>query len=106
NVPIGEYNMTYVAKDGCLNTSSCSIRVSVVDAVPPGAVCINGVSFPLMANGEGMLWATDIEPGSSRDNCTPYANLKFRLGLPPAPGQTTPPDTDVLTFTCDDLGTN
>lgn len=106
NVPVGEYAMTYVAKDGCLNTSSCSITVSVVDATPPGVVCLNGVSFPLMATGEAMLWATDIEQGSSYDNCTPYQNLEFRLGLPPAPGQTTPPDEDFLTFTCADIGTN
>ncbi|MCB9296373.1 MAG: HYR domain-containing protein [Lewinellaceae bacterium] len=106
NVPVGEYTMTYVAKDGCLNTSSCSVNVSVVDATPPGVVCLNGVSFPLMANGEGMLWASDLERGSSSDNCTAYDNLEFRLGLQPAPGQTTPPDDDFLTFTCDDRGTN
>ncbi len=105
-VPPGEYEMTYVAKDGCLNTSSCTISVSVVDATPPGVVCLNGVSFPLMANGEGMLWASDLEQGSSADNCTPYENLEFRLGLEPAPGQTTPPDEDFLTFTCADTGTN
>ena len=106
NVPLGEYEMTYVAKDGCLNTSSCSIRVTVVDATPPGVVCTNGVSFPLMANGEAMLWASDLERGSSTDNCTSYENLKFRLGLQPAPGQTSPPDEDFLTFTCADTGTN
>ncbi len=106
NVPIGEYTMTYVAKDGCLNTSSCSIQVSVVDAVPPGVVCLHGVSLPLMANGEAMLWATDLEIGSSSDNCTPYQHLEFRLGLPPAPGQATPPAADFLTFTCDDRGPN
>lgn len=106
NVPPGEYDMTYVARDGCLNTSSCSITVSVVDATPPGAVCLNGVSFPLMFNGEAMLWATDLEQGSSYDNCTAYEGLEFRLGPQPAPGQATPPDEDFLTFTCADTGTN
>ena len=106
NVPLGEYEMTYVAKDGCLNTSSCSIRVTVVDATPPGVVCTNGVSFPLMANGEAMLWASDLERGSSSDNCTSYENLEFRLGLQPAPGQDSPPNEDFLTFTCADTGTN
>ncbi|MCO6476914.1 MAG: HYR domain-containing protein [Phaeodactylibacter sp.] len=107
NVPPGVYEMTYIAKDGCLNTSSCTITVSVVDATPPGVVCLHGVSFPLMANGEGMLWASDLEWGSnSADNCTPYENLEFRLGREPAPGQTTPPDEDFLTFTCADTGTN
>lgn len=106
SVPPGEYNMTYVAKDGCLNTSSCSIRVSVVDAAPPGVVCRSSVSFPLMANGEAMLWASDLEQGSSADNCTAYGNLEFRLGLEPAPGQVSPPDEDFVTFTCADTGAN
>ncbi|MCB9289984.1 MAG: HYR domain-containing protein [Lewinellaceae bacterium] len=106
NVPIGEYEMTYVAKDGCLNTSSCDIRVTVVDATPPGVVCYSGLSFPLMSNGEAMLWASDVEVGSSYDNCTPYDKLIFRLGPEPAPGQTSPPDEDFLTFTCADTGSN
>ncbi|MCG8332431.1 MAG: HYR domain-containing protein [Chitinophagales bacterium] len=106
NLQIGEYEVGYLLKDGCNNTSSCNITVTVIDGLPPGAVCIEGVSFSLMQNGEAMLWASDVEPGSSFDNCTTYEHLEFRLGPQPEPGQTTPPADDVMTFTCDDVGVN
>ncbi|HMQ49133.1 MAG TPA: HYR domain-containing protein [Saprospiraceae bacterium] len=106
NLPIGEYDVTYIVTDGCDNTSSCSITVSVVDQQAPGVVCIEGVSFPLMSNGEAALWASDVEQGSSFDFCTPYHQLKFRLGPEPAPGQTTPPADDFMVFDCNDLGLN
>lgn len=109
NVPLGVYEMTYVANDGCGNISTCKIKVRVVDRTPPGVVCYSSLSLPLMEmDGDGMaeLWASDVETGSSVDNCTPYSGLKFRLGRQPAPGQTSPPAGDVLTFTCADVGPN
>ncbi|MBV6653554.1 MAG: HYR domain-containing protein, partial [Mameliella sp.] len=105
-VPIGTYEMKYVLKDGCNNTSSCEILVTVEDATAPTPVCLEGVSIALMQGGMNELWASDIEIGSSYDNCTSYDNLDLRLGFEPAPGQTTPPPSDALTFTCDNMGMN
>jgi hypothetical protein len=106
NVPIGQYEVGYLLEDGCNNSSTCHITVNVVDGISPGPVCINGVSLSLMQNGEAELWASDIEPESSIDNCTNYQHLQFRIGPEPSQGQTTPPDDDVITFNCDDLGVN
>ncbi|NRA50026.1 MAG: HYR domain-containing protein, partial [Phaeodactylibacter sp.] len=105
-VPIGTYEMKYVLKDGSNNTSSCEILVTVEDATAPTPVCLEGVSIALMQGGMNELWASDIEIGSSYDNCTSYDNLDLRLGFEPAPGQTTPPPSDALTFTCDNMGMN
>jgi hypothetical protein len=109
NVPLGEYEMTYIANDGCNNVSTCKIKVQVVDRTPPGVVCYSSLSVPLMEmDGDGMaeLWAADVETGSSLDNCTPYDHLEFRLGRQPAPGQTSPPDEDFLAFDCSHVGPN
>ncbi len=105
DVPLGEYNAKYILEDGCNNVSTCEIKVSVVDSSPPTAACLNGVSLSLMENGMAEIWASDIEI-SSYDFCTPYEQLKFRIGFEPDPGQTTPPPSDSLIFTCDNLGTN
>ena len=105
-VPVGAYEMKYVLKDGCNNTSSCEITVTVEDATAPTPVCLEGVTIALMQGGMNELWASDIEVGSSYDNCTSYEHLELRLGFEPGPGQTTPPATDALTFTCDHLGMN
>ncbi len=105
DIAIGEYTAKYVLKDGCNNTSKCEINVSVVDAAPPTAACLNGVSLSLMVSGMAEIWASDLEV-SSYDFCTPYEDLEFRIGPAPAPGQTDPPAEDVLFFDCDDLGLN
>jgi hypothetical protein len=105
-VPVGVYEMQYILEDGCNNTSSCAISVTVEDATAPSPVCFGGVTIALMQGGMNELWASDIELGSSYDNCTSYEDLELRLGFEPDPGQTLPPATDALTFTCDQLGTN
>jgi len=105
-VPVGTYEMKYVLKDGCNNTSSCEITVTVEDGTAPTPVCLEGVSIALMEGGMNELSASAIEIGSSYDNCTSYEDLELRLGFEPGPGQTTPPATDALTFTCDNLGMN
>ena len=105
-VPIGQYEMKYVLEDGCNNQSTCSITVTVEDGTAPTPICLEGVCVALMEGGMNELWASDIEIGSSYDNCTPYELLDFRLGFEPAPGQTAPPADDVLTFTCEEEGMN
>jgi hypothetical protein len=105
-VPVGNYEMKYVLKDGCNNTSSCDITITVEDATAPTPVCLEGVTIALMQGGMNELWASGIEIGSSYDNCTDYSNLELRLGFQPAPGQAAPPVSDAITFTCDNLGMN
>ncbi len=106
DVPIGQYEVKYVLEDGCNNQSACSITVTVEDGTAPTPICLEGVSVALMEGGMNELWASDIEIGSSYDNCTPYELLDFRLGFEPIPGQTSPPADDVLTFTCEEEGMN
>lgn len=81
-VPVGVYEMQYVLKDGCNNTSSCEISVTVEDVTAPSPVCFGGVTIALMQGGMNELWASDIALGSSYDNCTRYDDLEFRLQSP------------------------
>lgn len=72
-VLVGTYEMKYVLKDGCNNTSSCGITVTVEDATAPTPVCLEGVTIALMQGGMNELWVSDIEIGSSYDTITsPY----------------------------------
>jgi len=38
-IPIGTHTVTYIAKDDCGNTTSCSFRLTVRDFTPPVAAC-------------------------------------------------------------------
>ncbi len=95
NVPVGTYEMTYTANDGCGNSANHSITISVGDDLPPTALCLNGLTVQLDANGEAMVLATTFDNGSY-DNCSP--DLVFSFSPNPADG------TNI--FTCDDVGQN
>jgi hypothetical protein len=88
--PKGVHNITYMAADGCGNTSQCAMRLTVVDSQTPSPVCNNGVSVTISQQ-TGLVTVTPsmINNGSS-DNCSPVAKLVLQVS----------PNT----FTCQDLG--
>jgi hypothetical protein len=107
NVTAGVYDMKYIATDGCGNSTTQAIKVTVRDGKKPTPICIDGLVITLMpaANGNPAmvdLWATDLN-AKSFDNCTAEDDLTFRIRARDT-AQTTAPSTDKITFTCDNLG--
>ena len=39
NLPVGTYTLKYTAEDNCANVSTCTTTVTVIDGVPPVAIC-------------------------------------------------------------------
>lgn len=91
NYPAGIHTITFVAYDGCGNTSSGTMKITVIDQEPPVPVCKTGLSIPLNSDGIAIITKAMIENGSS-DNCSPFGALKFTV---------TP-----STFDCGQLGLN
>jgi len=102
-VGLGTYQVTYTLDDGCGNTTSHTINVTVADNKPPTPFC-QGLSFPLMMvlGGNGML---TVDAGmfvlnSSEDNCTDFSDLDFTIELAEGMNPTIPATDTELTFTC------
>lgn len=95
NIPLGTHTVTYTAIDGCNNTSSATIQVTVEDSTPPQAICSSSLQVSLSAGGGALLNAPTLGPNSS-DNCGPVVLTASRDG-----GDFTPQ----LLFTCADVGT-
>ncbi len=95
NVAPGNYGATYIVSDGCGNSSSCAIDITVVDDKKPTPYCKNGLVIEIMNTQPPMVevWASDFNVASS-DNCS--SNLLFSFSA----------DTDStnMLLTCDDLG--
>jgi len=68
NVPVGSYDVTYTAKDGCGNSSPCQILVTVKDEKKPTAICENIVTVALEEDGTALIFAESFDNGSY-DNC-------------------------------------
>ncbi|MFN7119287.1 MAG: cohesin domain-containing protein, partial [Saprospiraceae bacterium] len=101
--PPGIHTVTFTATDGCGNTSTCKIKITVEDRTPPGAICIVGLSTNL-TNTDGQIKAIVKARqfnGGSSDNCTPASRLKYTLRRA---GDTRPPIDTQLVFTCEDIG--
>ena len=129
NIPVGEHNIIYQASDCCSNTTSESIRLTVLDQIPPTAVCKSFLTTNLGANGTAKLNASVFNNGSN-DDCTPVFFKVIRMDntLDVAEGSTaSQPDTpcniangdddagtsglqiyfdDDVYFCCDDLDNN
>lgn len=89
--PAGVHTVTFTAYDGCGNSSTKTMKITVVDDEPPVPACIKGLSIPLNSDGIAVVTLNMIEVGTF-DNCTPKSSLKFNLF----------PDT----FSCKNVGDN
>ena len=102
----GTYQATYLLDDGCGNTSTQTITITVADTKPPTPICF-GVSSTLMTfNGSGNLTipASTFLLDSSFDNCTDFADLDARVILNDLNDPTTAPTATEITFDCDTQG--
>lgn len=67
-LPIGENLITYTVYDDCLNSTSCTIVVTVEDLTPPVAVCDQFTAVGLTNDGYAHVAATVFDDGSY-DEC-------------------------------------
>ncbi len=95
NIPNGTYQMTYLASDGCGNSATHSITISIGDDKAPTAQCVNGLTVSLGSNGQINVFAESFDDGSF-DNCS--TDLQFSF--------TQNPNNNTLLFDCNDQGQN
>ncbi len=98
NYPTGTHSITYAANDGCGNTGFCTFQFSIVDCKKPTPICNSGLIIEIMPAGMVPVNVSQLEEGSSFDNCTERADLLFSLSPNTA-------DTQAI-FECDDVGDN
>lgn len=89
--PIGTHTVFFTAQDGCGNTATQSVNITVVDSLAPNAICLSGLSLSIGIDGTAELLPSMLDAGSS-DNCTAAHDLVFSV---------TP-----SSFTCADIGPN
>jgi len=83
NYPVGVYVVRFTATDNCGNSATKDLTVRVVDATPPTAVCINGVSASLQPSGTVNVTFNQFN-NNSYDNCPgPLSLLIQRLDAIP-----------------------
>jgi len=97
NVVEGTYTAVYIAEDGCGNTSSCTIDITVIDGKNPTPYCKDGLVITLMNTTPPMVdvWASDFDEGSF-DNCPGDVLLSFSPNV----------NETNLVFNCDQTGEN
>ncbi|MEP7321370.1 MAG: hypothetical protein ABI761_05600, partial [Saprospiraceae bacterium] len=100
-IPNGVHKLTFSVSDGCGNTTSKSLKITVRDGKKPTPVVINGLATDLsLMDGVGMVRVFAKQffvPGSVMDNCTPYSKLRFSYS--------TNVTDSVRIYTCDSIGT-
>ena len=75
-LPLGDHEITYTATDECGNSSSCSVTITVVDNIPPAAICDQHTNVSLLADGTVTVYAQTFDDGS-HDNCE-LVNMEVR----------------------------
>jgi hypothetical protein len=65
---LGAQDITLTVTDGSNNTDNCTTSVTVVDELPPEALCQDLIPLTLDINGQAALEAEDVDDGSF-DNC-------------------------------------
>jgi hypothetical protein len=76
--PAGVHQVVFTATDGCGNSSTALLTITVRDLTPPTAICKPGQIVPLNNVGIGVLSALSVSQGSS-DNCTPATQLQYKV---------------------------
>jgi len=75
DLPIGQYELSIYAADGCGNVQSVSTELKVIDAKGPAPICIDGLAVELMPDitGEGAVaevLATDFLLQTPIEDCS------------------------------------
>jgi len=93
--PVGTTQLRWTALDATGNLDTCSIKIRVLDNTPPTALCQN-LTVQLDATGNASILGSDINGGSTADNCSSQ----------PVPGGIASLSATATAFTCSDVGEN
>ena len=92
--PIGVHKIRWTIEDKCGNKESCSYTFEVQSKTKPIMYCRDVITV-VDDNGEAVIWASDVDLGSSHP-CGNPISLSF----------TTNPADSFIVLTCNDLGDN
>lgn len=101
NFPVGTTAVTYLASDACGNTASCQWLLTVLDQVPPAALCTPLKTVVLGPDGIAHVSAESVDAGSA-DACLPIT-FKIKLATASACDTLSVFDDEVL-LCCADQG--
>lgn len=93
--PVGTTQLRWTALDATGNLDTCSIKIRVLDNTPPTALCQN-LTVQLDATGNASILGSDINGGSTANNCSSQ----------PVPGGIASLSATATAFTCSDVGEN
>ena len=75
----GVNEITYTVYDGCENSTSCTMYITVIDEAPPTAVCDQNTIVSLRSDGTAKAFAHTFDDGSF-DDCSLFKMLVRRMG--------------------------
>ena len=101
DLPIGVVEMRFIATDDCGNATTCTMNITVVDSVPPVAVCQQITQVSIGYNGMALVNAASFNAGSF-DNCLPVHFKARRLLVNGC--QSEEYFYDQVKFCCEDIG--
>ena len=106
----GVYYVVYVISDACGNKREIRQLVTVVDGIPPIAICDQNTNLSLTSDGWAEICWTTIDDGSY-DICDPDPMIQIRRPDQVPPNGLTPNDplyettwSDCVIFRCVDIG--
>jgi len=102
NVSKGVYNINYNVTDGCGNTATCTMKLTVVDDDSPTMICTQYTVVTLNSNGVALVYPNAFDNGSY-DNCSA---LTFKVRRMTAACGTQPVFGPSVKFCCDDSGSD
>ncbi|MEZ4910042.1 MAG: SdrD B-like domain-containing protein [Saprospiraceae bacterium] len=97
NLAVGENIVTYVAYDGCQNSSAYSFNVKVEDKTAPVMICKGAVVTSINSEGDAYLYPKHIDDGTY-DNCALDSLYVARMDLQTVVYQ------EFIHFDCADVG--
>ncbi len=74
--PVGQHVVTFSATDECTHTATFSLKIKVLDNVPPAAKCVQSFTLNLQTGGPTTVPANQLA-SQSTDNCSTQNDLKF-----------------------------
>jgi hypothetical protein len=104
-LPAGDNDITYTVYDGCLNSSSCLMTVSVEDHTPPVPVCDQNTVVAVTSDGTALVHAYTFDDGSY-DECALGEMVVQRMDNANPCGYNDNQFAEYVRFCCEDISTS
>jgi len=105
NLPPGVHIITYTVTDACLNSSSCSMSIEVIDNTSPVVICDESLVVSLNSAGFADVYALVFDAGSF-DDCYIDSIAVRRMDAGAPCGLNQVDFAPYVTFCCADIGTD